>query len=123
MAPNPFAVIAGVGPGTGAALARRFALSYPVVLLARKEESFKSVVADIKANGGSAVGIETDVSIESSLRAAFEQVKTTFGSDSACAVSGDIALSPRYITSCTHFPTHRRPPYSMPVGRSSKNLS
>lgn len=40
MAPNPFAVIAGVGPGIGAAIARRFASSYPVVLLARKEESF-----------------------------------------------------------------------------------
>ncbi|KAH0362589.1 hypothetical protein KCU65_g7900, partial [Aureobasidium melanogenum] len=87
MAPNPFAVVAGVGPGTGAAIARRFASSYPVVLLARKEESFKSVVADIKANGGSAVGIETDVSIESSLRAAFEQVNSTFGSDSACAAA------------------------------------
>ena len=94
MAPSPFAVIAGVGPGTGAALAQRFALSYPVVLLARREESFKSLVDDIKASGGSAVGIETDVSIESSLRAAFEQVKSTFGSDSACAVSTSMVLEP-----------------------------
>lgn len=123
MAPNPFAVIAGVGPGTGAALARRFASSYPVVLLARREESFKSLVDDIKANGGSAVGIETDVSIESSLRAAFEQVKSTFGSDSACAVSDGIVFLPWYATFFAHFHARRRQLSSTPVARSLRSLS
>ncbi len=36
--PLPVAVVVGVGPGLGAALARRFAKTYAVALLARKEE-------------------------------------------------------------------------------------
>jgi len=33
MASKLIAIIAGVGPGTGAAVAKKFAASYPVVLL------------------------------------------------------------------------------------------
>lgn len=87
MALHPIAVIAGVGPGTGAALAQKFASSYPVVLLARKEESFRSLVQDIKAKGGSAIGIEADMSVGDSVKAAFQRIKDTFGSDITCAVS------------------------------------
>lgn len=84
--PKLFAVIAGVGEGTGAALARRFAKAYPVVLLARKESSFKSLVDEIQASGQTALGISTDVSQGDSVKSAFEQVKKTFGSDVSCAV-------------------------------------
>ncbi|KAF2479586.1 oxidoreductase [Neohortaea acidophila] len=85
--PKLFAVIAGVGEGTGAALARRFAKAYPVVLLARKESSFKSLVDEIQASGQTALGISTDVSQGDSVKSAFEQVKKTFGSDVSCAAA------------------------------------
>lgn len=87
MAPNVFAVIAGVGPGTGAAIVRRFAKAYPVVLLARKEESYSSLVKEINEAGGSALGVATDVSVGSSITAAFETIKAKFGGDATCAVS------------------------------------
>lgn len=87
MPPNIFAVIAGVGPGTGAAVVRKFAKAYPVVLLARKEESYKSLVNEINEAGGSALGIATDVSVGGSITAAFDQIKAKFGGDAACAVS------------------------------------
>jgi NAD(P)-dependent dehydrogenase (short-subunit alcohol dehydrogenase family) len=86
MPSKTFAIIAGVGPGTGAALVRKFALAYPVVLLARKKESFEPLVKEVEASGGSAIGIATDVSVQSSVKAAFEEIRTTLGVDAACAV-------------------------------------
>ncbi|THX54840.1 NAD(P)-binding protein [Aureobasidium pullulans] len=87
MAPNIFAVIAGVGPGTGAAVVRKFAQAYPVVLLARKEGSYSSLVKEINEAGGSALGVATDVSVGSSITAAFEKIKAKFGSDATCAAA------------------------------------
>ena len=87
MPPNVFAVIAGVGSGTGAALARRFAKAYPVVLLARREESFKSLVQELNDAGHRAVGVTADVSVRSSVVAAFERIGDAMGSDALCAVS------------------------------------
>lgn len=87
MSPNMFAVVAGVGPGTGAAVVRRFAQAYPVVLLARKEESYSSLVNEINEAGGSALGVATDVSVGSSITAAFQKIKARFGSDAVCTVS------------------------------------
>ncbi len=69
------ALIAGVGPGTGASLARKFASAYPVVLLARSPSNYEGVVKEINASGGKAVGISADVSDEESLQKAFEEVK------------------------------------------------
>jgi NADP-dependent 3-hydroxy acid dehydrogenase YdfG len=40
------AVVVGVGPGLGAALARRFATSYTVAVLARKEDYLATLVND-----------------------------------------------------------------------------
>lgn len=87
MSPKLFAVVAGVGPGTGAALVRKFASSYPVVLLARKEESLKPLVQELNDSGRSAMGIATDVSVRSSVQEAFEKIKATMGADAQCAVS------------------------------------
>ncbi|KAH8694995.1 hypothetical protein BGW36DRAFT_381899 [Talaromyces proteolyticus] len=71
---NAYAVIAGVGPGTGRSIATRFAKAYPVVLLARSGESYDSVVAEINNTGGQAIGIATDATDRSSLDAAFEKI-------------------------------------------------
>ena len=70
-----YAVVAGVGAGTGAATALRFAKSYPVVLLARKPESYKDLVEEIKKSGGQAIGISTDTSDPASVTSAFESIK------------------------------------------------
>jgi len=78
-ASKPIAIIAGVGSGTGAALARRFAKSYPVVLLARNPSNFDRLADEINASGGEAVGISTDVSSEESMKSAFAKIKEIHG--------------------------------------------
>jgi NAD(P)-dependent dehydrogenase (short-subunit alcohol dehydrogenase family) len=70
-----FAVIAGVGAGTGRSVALKFAKTYPVVLLARKPESYSSIVEEINKSGGQAVGISTDTSDPKSVASAFETIK------------------------------------------------
>ncbi|MCJ1236480.1 hypothetical protein MMC14_004461 [Varicellaria rhodocarpa] len=69
------AVIAGVGPGTGAAVARKFAQSYSVVLLARSPKNFEPLVEEINKAGGHAIGISADVADEESMKSAFEKIK------------------------------------------------
>ena len=98
MASKAFAVVAGVGPGTGAAVARRFAQAYPVVLLARKPENFEGLVEEINKSGGKAIGISTDVSSQDSVKAAFKKIDEEHkGATLAAAVfnaSGPFARTP-----------------------------
>lgn len=75
MASKFFAVVAGVGPGTGRAVALKFAKAYPVVLLARKPESYNDVVAEINKEGGQAIGISADTSDATSVASAFATIK------------------------------------------------
>lgn len=75
MASKFFAVIAGAGAGTGRSVALKFAKAYPVVLLARKPDSYNSIVDEIKQAGGQAFGISTDTSDAKSLASAFETIK------------------------------------------------
>jgi len=70
-----YAIVAGVGPGTGRSVAIRFSEAYPVVLLARSPESYNDVVAEINRGGGKAIGITADATDESALKSAFETVK------------------------------------------------
>ena len=86
MASKAFAVVAGVGPGTGAACARRFATSYPVVLLARNPDNYESLVQEINKSGGKAIGISTDVSSEDSVKAAFKKIEEEY-KGASCAVA------------------------------------
>lgn len=107
MAPNPFAVVAGVGPGTGAAVARRFAKAYPIALLARSPENYESLVSEINSSGGQAIGISTDVSSEESVKSAFEQIKKEYaGAGCAAAVfnaSGPFSRKPLLEMSVDEF--------------------
>ncbi|CAF1496634.1 unnamed protein product, partial [Adineta steineri] len=49
---KPIAVIIGVGPGTGASLARRFAAGgYSIGLIARSESSLQPVQQELEAQG------------------------------------------------------------------------
>ncbi|KUJ08843.1 NAD(P)-binding protein [Mollisia scopiformis] len=70
-----YAIVAGVGPGTGRSAAIRFSEAYPVVLLARSPESYKDVVAEINKGGRKAIGITADATDEAALKAAFETIK------------------------------------------------
>ncbi|RYP23878.1 hypothetical protein DL767_008715 [Monosporascus sp. MG133] len=74
MSSQLFAIIAGAGPGTGRATALRFAKAYPVVLLARRPESYEETVAEINAAGGRAVGVSADAADPASLDGAFEAI-------------------------------------------------
>ncbi|KAK4574560.1 hypothetical protein LTR86_001401 [Recurvomyces mirabilis] len=78
MSTTPIAIVAGVGPGTGASVARKFGATYPVVLLARSPENFESLAEEINKNGGKAIGISTDISDEKSVKAAFDKIKQEY---------------------------------------------
>ncbi|KAF2460847.1 hypothetical protein BDY21DRAFT_279018 [Lineolata rhizophorae] len=87
MASKLVAIIAGVGAGTGASVARKFAASYPVVLLARNPDNYESLVKEINGNGGRAIGVSADVSDQNSLKNAFSQVEKEFGSGVGCTAA------------------------------------
>ncbi|KAJ5740241.1 Oxidoreductase short chain dehydrogenase/reductase family [Penicillium malachiteum] len=87
MATKALAVIAGVGPGTGASIAKRFGQAYSVVVLARNPDNYSGVVQEITSSGGHAVGISADVSDSNSVNVAFDQIEKQFsGSPVAAAV-------------------------------------
>jgi len=87
MASKLIAIVAGVGPGTGASVARKFAKTYPVVLLARKPENFESLADEINKSGGKAIGVSTDVSSQDSLKNAISAIKKEFGDDVGAAAA------------------------------------
>ncbi|PSK59203.1 hypothetical protein B9Z65_3527 [Elsinoe australis] len=87
MAPTSkaWAVVAGVGPGTGATVARKFSLQYPVALLARNPDNYEPFVKEINNAGGKAIGISTDVSDANSIKNAFQKIESEFGSHGCAA--------------------------------------
>jgi NAD(P)-dependent dehydrogenase (short-subunit alcohol dehydrogenase family) len=74
------ALIAGVGPGTGAALARAFACEgHVVALLSRHADSSKPAAEQIHAQGGTAVVITTDVTNRESVNETVAKVHADWG--------------------------------------------
>ena len=86
MSIRPFAVIAGVGAGTGASLARRFAKSYPVALLARTPASYDPLVEEINKSGGKAIGVSADMANEEGVKSAFARIGKEFD-NAPCATA------------------------------------
>ena len=81
-APPRVAVIAGVGPGLGAALARRFAReSCRVALLARSAGYLDSLAAELNAfhDPGTVLPVLCDLTDEAAIIAAFAQVRDHLG--------------------------------------------
>ena len=73
---KPVCVVVGVGPGNGAALARRFAAGrYAVGLLARSASFSRALAAEID----DAQAYECDVADETSVKETFARVRTDFG--------------------------------------------
>jgi NAD(P)-dependent dehydrogenase (short-subunit alcohol dehydrogenase family) len=73
---RPVALITGVGPGTGAAMARRFARGgYSVAMLARSRERLDALTPEIEHSRGYAC----DVTDEAQLDATIERVRADLG--------------------------------------------
>src|ERR1700674_3868832 len=73
---NPVAIVTGVGPGTGAAIARRFAQGeYAVAMLARNRERLALLERELPG----ARAYPCDVTDETQLDATIEAVRTELG--------------------------------------------
>lgn len=73
------AVIVGVGPGLGAALARRFAQSYAVALVARNADYIQSLAKDLQTAGGRALAVAADIGNRAQAEAAFTAIREQLG--------------------------------------------
>src|SRR5260370_41388971 len=76
---KPVAIITGVGPGLGAALAHRFATSYAVAILARKADYLKTLAGEIRKSGATVLDLPCDVSDRAQLTEAFRAIRKELG--------------------------------------------
>lgn len=76
---RPVAAVVGVGPGLGAALARRFAKEYAVALVARGEDKLAGFAKEIDAGGGRAIAVPADMSKADDVASAFERIRRELG--------------------------------------------
>jgi NAD(P)-dependent dehydrogenase (short-subunit alcohol dehydrogenase family) len=75
----PVAVVTGVGPGLGAALARRFAKGYAVAINARKPEFIAAVAKEIRGEGGKVLEVRADIGDPAQNAAMFHTIRTHLG--------------------------------------------
>lgn len=73
------AAVVGVGPGLGAALARRFASGYALALVARKMDKLEELAREIGAAGGRALAVAADVSKPAEIEGAFARIRRELG--------------------------------------------
>jgi len=76
---RPVCAVIGVGPGLGAALARRFAKQYVVALVARGEDKLTALAKEIESLGGKAVPVSADVAKAADIAAAFDKIRREIG--------------------------------------------
>ena len=80
------AIIGGVGPGTGGALARAFAKEdYAVGLLSRRAESSTPIADEIRARGGKVLSVPCDVTHRQSVQTAVGEIRNKLGAITALA--------------------------------------
>ena len=75
----PVAAVLGVGPGLGAALARRFAQGYAVAINARNTEYLHSLAGEIRAAGGQVLEVPADIGDRTQVEAAFKLIRERLG--------------------------------------------
>ena len=74
------AIVAGVGPGLGASLARAFSKEgCSVALLSRRLESSEPVASQIRANKGTALALPVDVTNRNAVLQAVEKIRGELG--------------------------------------------
>jgi NAD(P)-dependent dehydrogenase (short-subunit alcohol dehydrogenase family) len=102
------AAVLGVGPGLGAAIARRFAAEgFAIALMARREESVAPVKEDIEDRGGKTTTVSADATDPDSVAAAFGRVREELGDPEvfvynagAFQMGGILDLSPQQFDDC-----------------------
>ena len=102
------AAVLGIGPGLGAAVARRFAREgYSVALMARREESLAPVREEIEGEGGTALPVQTDASDPGSVASAFGRVRDELGDPEvfvynagAFKMGGILEVAPEEFDAC-----------------------
>ena len=73
-------IIVGVGPGLGAALARRFAAGgHSVAMAARNSQKLTNLVTEIESDGGTAKAYDCDTTSETDVVALFEAAESELG--------------------------------------------
>jgi NAD(P)-dependent dehydrogenase (short-subunit alcohol dehydrogenase family) len=75
----PVAAVVGVGPGLGAALARRFAQGYAVALNARSAGYLQSLAGEIRAAGGHVLEVPADIGDRTQVESAFKSIRERLG--------------------------------------------
>ena len=75
----PVAAVLGVGPGLGAALARRFAQTYAVAINARRAAYLGSLAADIRASGGQVLEVPADIGDQAQVESVFKTIRDQLG--------------------------------------------
>jgi len=75
----PVAVVVGVGPGLGAALAHRFAADHAVAILARRADFLRKLADEIRARRGQVLEVPTDVADAGQIAAAFKTIESRLG--------------------------------------------
>ncbi|MBA3544237.1 MAG: SDR family NAD(P)-dependent oxidoreductase [Chthoniobacterales bacterium] len=74
------ALVTGVGPGLGAALARRFAREgFALGLVARQHDFIDELARELSANGRKAIGVAADVSRPEEIQSAVARVRAELG--------------------------------------------
>src|SRR5579872_5173788 len=75
----PVAVVTGVGPGLGAALARRFAKGYAVAINARRPDFIRSLAEEIRAAGGNVLETPADIGDPAQVATMFKTIHERLG--------------------------------------------
>ena len=102
------AAVLGVGPGLGAAVARRFAgEGFAVGLMARGEVSLATAREEVEGSGGTALGVTADATDAASVASAFDRVREELGESEvfvynagAFQMGGILELSPEQFDDC-----------------------
>jgi NAD(P)-dependent dehydrogenase (short-subunit alcohol dehydrogenase family) len=121
------AAVLGVGPGLGAAVARRFAVEgFAVAMMARREDSLAQIRQDIEGYGGTALPVSADATDADSVAAAFERVRAELGDPEvlvynagAFQMGGVLEITPVQFDEC--FGAKCAGPFSMPLANTSSS--